>query len=148
MQRDQLQAATETLTDTEKVVFASHEWLVLARKVLEELVVEHGEAGASFSVCEAFTDAPEGVAGPQGATAAWHFRIVDKSVTVGAGEIEGADMFLRVPYRRAVRGARFVYPGFVRFLVWPLGLIARLRGRPSPPPYLMELHNRLARVTQ
>ena len=62
----------------EKLPFASKEWVDTARIVLEELVAAHGESGKSFSVCEAFTDAPEGFSGPEATTAVWHFRIVDK----------------------------------------------------------------------
>ncbi len=57
---------------TEKVAFASPEWVDIARVVLEELVAKHGETGQSYSVCEVFTDAPPGIAGADGTTAAWH----------------------------------------------------------------------------
>ncbi len=98
------------MTDgTEKVAFASPEWVDIARTVLEELVAEHGEAGKSYSVCEVFTDAPKGMAGADATTAAWHFRIVDKTVTVGAGEIKDADMNARVDYDSVLPMVRLVY---------------------------------------
>lgn len=131
-----------------KVVFGSQAWLAAAAEVLEQLVRQHGEVGRSFSACEVFTDAPEGVAGPQGAAMAWHFRIVDRTVTIGSGEIRGADLSVRVRYKWAIRGARMQYPGFLVWLAWPQQAILRLLGRPIPPPYLLELHNRLARITR
>lgn len=118
----------------EKVVFGSVEWLNLARTVLEELVAEHGEEGKSFSACEVFTDAPEGLAGPDPTTVAWHFRIDGKTVTVGEGEIKGADLNVSAPYALVLPLAKMVYtPERYPFLV---------------PPYVVELHNRLAVLTK
>ncbi len=135
------------MTDTKKLPFASPEWVDLARTVLEELVAKHGEAGKSFSVCEAFTDAPPGMAGPDPTTAVWHFSIVDKTVTVGEGELSDADMNVSVPYAQALPAARFVYT--------PEMVASALRNQPQAagdgptlPSYLAELHNRLAVVTQ
>ena len=127
----------------EKVPFASVEWVDIARGVLEELVADYGETGKSFSVCEAFTDAPEGLAGPDATVAVWHFRIEDKTVTVGEGEIDGADMSVRLPYAEVLPIAKLVYT--------PELLKERQAGSPQPEPgapeipaYLVELHNRLA----
>ena len=39
------------MTQQEKLVFASPEWVELGRKVLEELVAKHGEEGQKFSIC-------------------------------------------------------------------------------------------------
>ena len=133
----------------EKVTFASSEWLDLAREVLEDLVAQHGKPGASFSVCEVFTNAPEGLIGPDPTKAAWYFSIKDNAVTVGEGEIEGADMAVSVDYAKALPAARRVYPAFLGWLVMPVvRLVSRLRGKPSPPSYLLDLHNRLALVTK
>lgn len=136
-------------TQATKVVFASHEWLDLAREVLEDLVAQHGKAGTSFSVCEVFTNAPHGMIGPDPAKAAWHFCIVDKTVTVGEGEIDSADMAVSVEYEKALPMARRTYPAFLGWLVMPvIRLLSYLRRKPSPPGYLMDLHNRLALVTK
>ena len=130
---------------TKKLVFASADWVDHARTVLEELVAEHGETGKSFSVCEAFTDAPEGLAGPDATTAIWHFRIVDKTITVGVGELEGADFSVRADYQKVLPLAKTVYTP---------EMVAQRRAsqtgndQPSPPAYLVELHNRLAILTQ
>ncbi len=135
-------------TETEKVVFASAEWVDLARTVLEELVAEHGESGKSFSVCEVFTDAPEGLAGPDATTAAWHFRIVDKTVTVGEGEITGTDMNARAAYAQVLPMVKMVFtPEMVKQAqsMQPEGGDDE---KPALPSYLVELHNRLAVVTK
>ena len=137
------------MTQGAKVAFASHEWLDLAREVLEDLVAQHGTIGTSFSVCEVFTNAPDGMIGPDPAKAAWYFSIVDKTVTVGEGEIDGADMAVSVEYKRALPMARRVYPASLGSLVMPVvRLLSYLRRKPSPPAYLLDLHNRLALVTQ
>ena len=136
-------------TQGTKVVFASSEWLDLAREVLEDLVARHGTVGTSFSVCEVFTNAPNGMIGPDPTRAAWYFSIVDKTVTVGEGEIEGADMAVSVEYAKALPMARRSYPAFLVWLVMPVvRLLSFLRRKPSPPGYLLDLHNRLAVVTQ
>ena len=136
---------------TEKVAFASPEWVDIARTVLEELVAEHGEIGTSFSVCEVFTDAPSGMAGAVAATASWHFRIVDKSVTVGEGEINDADMNLRVDYQSVLPVARLVYtPEMLEQLERNPPQVGGIStaNRSNMPSYLVELHHRLAVVTQ
>ena len=140
-------------TQATKVVFASHEWLDLAREVLEDLVAQHGKVGKSFSVCEVFTNAPDGMIGSDPASgsknAAWHFCIVDKIVTVGEGEIDSADMAVSVEYEKALPVARRTYPAFLGWLVMPvLRLLSYLRRKPSLPGYLMDLHDRLALVTK
>ena len=49
-----------------KVPFASPAWVDIARGELEELVAEHGKDRESFSVCEAFADAPKDIADADG----------------------------------------------------------------------------------
>ena len=143
------QRTTNVTAPVEKVTFASSEWLDLAREALEDLVAQHSKPGASFSVCEVFTNAPEGLIGPDPTKAAWYFSIKDNAVTVGEGEIEGADMAVSVDYAKALPAARRVYPAFLGWLVMPVvRLVSRLRGKPSPPSYLLDLHNRLALVTE
>ena len=51
-----------------KLAFASPGWVDEARRVLEDLVSTHGEAGRRFSVCERFTSAPADIA-PSGTAA-------------------------------------------------------------------------------
>ena len=140
-------AAEEMQDTTDKVVLGSVEWVNLARTVLEELVAEHGEEGKSFSACEVFTDAPEGLAGPDPTTVAWHFRIDGKTVTVGEGEIEGADLNVRAAYALVLPAAKMVYT--------PEMIAAARASRPeaeaeenAAPEYLVELHNRLAVLTK
>ena len=139
------------MSDAEKLAFASPEWVDSARIVLEELVAKHGETGKSFSACEVFTDAPPGMAGADATTAAWHFRIVDKTVTVGEGEITDADMNVRVDYESTLPVARLVYsPEIIaRMQRGPPQVEGESSGAGSNlPSYLVELHNRMAVVTR
>ena len=133
-----------------KLDFAGPEWVDAARDVLEDLVAQHGEAGKACSVSEAFTDAPAHVA-PSG-LAAWHFYIDGKSVRVGVGEDQNADIRIRADYQASLPGARLVYTPEI---------IAERQAQPPDesaagsvegdmsalPPYLVELHNRLAVLT-
>ena len=133
----------------DKVDFASAAWVDKARVVLEELVAEHADEDTKLSVCEAFTNAPTSVA--ESGTAAWYFYIVGKSVKVGCGEVDDADVTIRADYETSLPGARTVYtPEF----------LAQMESMPAPeitpeikgdtsafPPWLVELHNRLAIVT-
>ncbi len=91
------------------------------------------------------------MAGADATTAAWHFRIVDKTVTVGEGEIIDADMNVRVDYGSVLPMARLVYAP--EMLPRMERKSPRVEGesigdRSNMPPYLVELHNRLAVVTQ
>ncbi len=135
---------------TEKVAFASPEWVEIARVVLEELVAEHGETGRSYSVCEVFIDAPPGMAGSDETTAAWHFRIVNKTVAVGEGEIADAELNVRVDYQAALPAARRIYAREMasRTDGDPRVDSETTRDRSNMPRYLVELHNRLAELTQ
>ena len=95
--------------EPDKVTFGSHEWLNNAREILEDLAEAHGEQGTEFSVCEVFTDAPVGLAGSEETVSSWHFRVSGKSVTVDEGEIEDADINVRVDYQEVLPRARMVY---------------------------------------
>lgn len=131
----------------DKVVFVSRAWVDAARAILEELVSRHGEPGREFSVCEIFSDAPTEVS-PTG-VAAWYFFIKGKDVTVGAGEVSNADVTIRADYWAILPTARLVYT--------PEILAERAKHPPEArsttgdmskaPPYLVELHNRLAVMT-
>jgi hypothetical protein len=138
------------MSDT-KVEFASAPWLDQARAVLEDLVADHGEDGRAFSVCETFTDAPGSVA--ESGTAAWNFYIDGKTVRVGRGTVDDADVKIQADYATALPAARLVYT--------PEVLAERAKqppdeSAPTPnvegdmtnmPAYLIELHNRLAVIT-
>jgi hypothetical protein len=132
-----------------KLEFAGPEWIDAARAVLEELVADNGEEGTVFSVCEVFTGAPASVA--RDGAAAWHFRIDGNSVRVGAGEVADVDVLIRADYQAALPGARLVYTPEVlarRAAEPQQGGSAVVTGDMSrAPPYLIELHNRLAVLT-
>ncbi len=134
---------------SEKVEFVSAAWIGYARQILEELTAAHGEAGKRVAVSEAFTSAPTHLAG--GDVAAWHFVVDGKTAQVAAGEMSDADIVIRADYEASLPGARLVYTP---------ELLAQLAERPVDesageiqgdmsqlPPYLSELHNRLAVIT-
>jgi len=133
----------------DKVIFASNDWLDRARAELENLVSTHGEAGVRFCLCEVFTNAPASI-DPSG-TMAWHFYIDGKSVTVDVGEVNDADVKIHVDYQKILPAARLVYT--------PEILEERAKQPPGTqfdhaegdfgltPPYITELHNRLAVIT-
>ena len=139
------------MNTTAKVEFASAAWVDAARAVLEDLVATHGDENLKCSVCEVFSNAPAHVA-PSG-TAAWHFYLDGKSVTVGVGERDDVDLRLGGDYEAALPGARTVYT--------PEYLAEREKQEPDPdapapdiqgdmsilPPWIVELHNRLAPIT-
>jgi hypothetical protein len=134
---------------TAKVEFASAAWLAVARRELEQLVAEHGEPGARFSLCEIFTDAPASIA-PEGSIA-WHFYADGKTVAVSFGEIDNADVTIRTDYQGVLPRARqFDTPEILaeRAAEPPGAGFDSVAGDMSlVPGYLAELHNRLALVT-
>lgn len=139
---------------SEKLDFASTAWIEEARNVLEDLVPSHGEAGKVFSVCEIFTDAPEQVA-PTG-TAAWHFYIDGLSVMVGEGIVDNTDVKIKADYQSTLPAARLVYTPEIlaKRAAEPVAEPAANESSGSmegdmslAPPYLIELHNRLAVLT-
>jgi hypothetical protein len=143
-----------SIDETKKFPFAGPAWIDVARDVLTDLVTRHGEEGRTFSVCEIFTNAPTEVA-PSG-VAAWHFVIDGKSVIVGAGERAGTDATIRADYQAALPVARLIYTP--EFLAKRAAKAAaeRAASGASPnaegntkeaPPYMVELHNRMAAVT-
>ena len=142
------------MTQATKVPFASPAWVEIARGVLEDLVREHGQEGHSFSVCEVFTDAPVEIADEDG-FAAWNFYIDGKSVSVGCGRVFDTDVQLQATWELVLPRARLVYT--------PELLADRAKNPPEQPadpnasqngdmtkmpPYLLELHNRMAVVTE
>jgi hypothetical protein len=143
------------MTDSEvKVPFASPAWVDIARGVMEELVAQHGEDGVNYSVCEAFAEAPADISDDDG-FAAWYFYVEGSNVRVGTGRIDDADIQIQATWELALPGARLVYT--------PEVLAERAENPPEPPndpnqkvegdmaglpTYLMELHNRLAVVTE
>lgn len=134
---------------TNKVHFASAAWVDLARTVLEELAAEHGEEGVRLSVCEIFTDAPAHVA--ESGTAAWHFAMDGKRVTVAQGEMAEADVVIRADYETSLPGARAVYtPEYLAKMpsMPPPKIPPEIKGDTSAfPRWLVELHNRMAVAT-
>lgn len=142
------------MTKENKVAFASPAWIEIARGVLEDLVSEHGKEGQAFSICEAFAEAPAEIADEDG-FAAWHFYIDGKSVRVGQGRVDDADVQIQASWELVLPVARLVYT--------PELLADRAKNPPERPkdpnasqtgdmtkmpPYLLELHNHMAKVTE
>ncbi|MEI6440978.1 MAG: hypothetical protein WCO83_12295 [Alphaproteobacteria bacterium] len=132
-----------------KLTFASSAWVDEARRILNDLVSAHGEIDRRFSVCERFTSAPLDMA-PSG-NVAWYFRIDGKSVEVASGEITDADVEITADYQTTLPIARLVYtPEFLaarRAAANQSPNAGRKGDMSKAPPYLVELHNRLALVT-
>lgn len=132
-----------------KVIFASADWIERARHELTDLVAAYGEPGVRFSLCEVFTDVPDAV-DPTG-TFAWYFYIDGKSVTVGVGEVDDADVKIRTDYQGVLPQARTVYtPEYLEARAHqPAGAqFDHAEGDFGlTPPYITELHNRLAGIT-
>ena len=142
------------MTQATKVPFASPAWVEIARGVLEELVSEHGQEDQSFSICEAFAEAPADIADEDG-FAAWNFYIDGKSVRVGSGRVVDTDVQIQATWELVLPVARLVYTPEL-LAEWAKNPPERptdpnasqLGDMTMVPPYLMELHNRLAVVTQ
>lgn len=134
---------------SEKVDFAGEAWVEAVRGVLGDLVAEHADDDTRFSACEIFTDAPAHVAAA--GTAAWHFYVEGKSVRIGMGAVDDADVTIRADYETALPGARAVYtPEYLAKMATmpPPDPPPDIKGDTSVfPPWLVELHNRMAVIT-
>ncbi|MCH8141352.1 MAG: hypothetical protein IH908_07130 [Proteobacteria bacterium] len=142
------------MTKENKVAFASPAWIEIARGVLEDLVSEHGKEGQAFSICESFAEAPSEIADDDG-FAAWHFYIDGKSVRVGQGRVDDTDAQIQATWELVLPVARLVYTPEL-LADWaknpperPKDPNASQTGDMTKmPPYLLELHNHMAKVTE
>ncbi len=142
------------MTKENKVAFASPAWIKIARSVLEDLVSEHGKEGQAFSICESFAEAPAEIADEDG-FAAWYFYLDGKSVRVGEGRVGDTDVQIQATYELVLPVARLVYTPEL-LADWAKNPPDRPKdpnGSQSgdmtkAPPYLLELHNRMAKVTE
>jgi hypothetical protein len=94
---------------TDKLEFASAEWLGVAEEILQKAVVGLDLGGKSFIISEEFTDPPPHLLREGNTTIAWHFTVSDDGVVVGEGAVEEADMRTRVDYQAVLPVARLVY---------------------------------------
>jgi hypothetical protein len=94
---------------TDKVEFASAEWLAVAEEVLQKAVIGLDLGGKTFTVSEEFTDPPAHLLKDGDASIAWHFTVSDDGVDVAEGAVEDADMRTRVDYQAVLPVARLVY---------------------------------------
>jgi hypothetical protein len=93
---------------TERAEFLSDPWIDAARRYLEDAVAaEPALRTGTYSVCEAFTDAPPSLGLPDD-VAVWHFRIADGKVDAGRGELADADVRVRGDYQAVLAMAQTV----------------------------------------
>ena len=89
--------------------FVSPAWIDAARAFLAAYVAEHPTLrDATFALCEAFDHAPPAFEAPNGRVA-WHFRLRDGAIAVGAGEIADANVNVRGDYQHVLSLAQSVY---------------------------------------
>ena len=96
---------------SDRVEFISPAWIALAREVLTDLFANAKQdlSGVTFHMCEVFTDVPEHLAQTDDGRAGWHFRVNGKSVEVGSGEIDDADMKIIADYATILPAAKMMY---------------------------------------
>jgi hypothetical protein len=146
------------VSDSDKVEFASREWLALAAEVLHKYLDGVDLAGQSFAISEEFTDPPAHLLRDGATTIAWHFRVSDAGVQVGEGAAQDADLRTRVDYTAVLPVARLVYGTSEDEIAEAMKLrdAARETGErvgdeTSLPPELMQrlfqVHNELAQRT-
>lgn len=94
----------------DRAEFVSEKWVSLARAYLQARLdqADTRADGAQFSLCEIMTDCPAHFGLP-GNVAAWHARLVGGRLTVGPGEIDGADFNVRGDYQKVLQVARTSY---------------------------------------
>ncbi len=137
--------------------FVSSGWVDAAKSFLEtRLAARDDLRDVRFSMCESFDDAPPELGAPAG-RAAWHWRLRDGELHVGAGELAGADLTVRGDYQHVLSLAQAVHAAgddamrrARREFVHRAGREA-LRVTGDVPPALMpllnELHDHMASLT-
>ena len=98
---------------SERIEFASKEWVKAARAYLAPRVAERRDAlrGARGAVCEIFTDAPPHL-GYADNVAAFHIVLDDGELTVGTGVLDAADYSMRADYNQTHNVATAVYEDY------------------------------------
>jgi ectoine hydroxylase-related dioxygenase (phytanoyl-CoA dioxygenase family) len=93
----------------ERVEFLSDGWIEASRRYLEDAVeTTPALRTGRYAVCESFTDAPPGLGLPDD-RAVWHFVVDDGRVTVGRGDLDGADVRVDGDYQAILAIAQTVY---------------------------------------
>jgi hypothetical protein len=89
--------------------FVSKGWIAAARTFLQQRIDGHPELrDAAYSMCEAFDNAPP-VLGAPNDRAAWHWRLRNGALDVGAGELSDANLDIRGDYQHVLSMAQSVY---------------------------------------
>jgi hypothetical protein len=87
--------------------FVSTGWVDAARAFLAAYVAEHPELhDTTFALCETFADAPPTLTST--GRVAWHFRLREGAIAVGAGEIADANVNVRGDYQHVLSLAQSV----------------------------------------
>jgi len=88
--------------------FVSPGWIDSARSFMTQFVAQHSELRSeSYSMCEAFDDAPPAFDLPN-RRAAWYWRLSNGVLDVGAGEIADAVLSIRGDYQHVLSMAQGV----------------------------------------
>lgn len=89
--------------------FLSREWIGAAEAFLRSAIESRPDLRTStFSLCEAFDAAPPALGAPND-RAAWHFRLSNGSLEVGAGETTNVDLDVRGDYQSVLALAQIVF---------------------------------------
>jgi hypothetical protein len=72
----------------EKLEFASPEWVIMLREIVEEGLAGQDIAGINFSLCEEFTDPPMHLRQGEEETIGYYVKIEDGDIEVGGHPID------------------------------------------------------------
>jgi hypothetical protein len=91
---------------TEKVEFASREWVIALRRIIEESVTDDDLAGVEFSMSEEFTDPPARLVREGSSSIGWQLRVRDGKAEVIDGPASDVDIHIVADYAFIVPEAR------------------------------------------
>ena len=142
---------------SEKLEFASAEWVDAMRRIVEEQLRETDLSGIAFSFSEEFTDPPEHLREPGAKSIGWYLRIAEGKVEVGRGVLESADSRVIADYQTTLPLARMVFGDNPQLAKEAAALVAeataagRMRREGDPAAGarvpLAGLHDEIARLT-
>lgn len=139
---------------TEKIEFASPEWLTALENLVRVYTARAGD-DVELSLCEVFTDVPAHLDRNGDGTIAWYCRIKGGEVEFAEGEIAEADIKTVTDYQFILPFARMkIDPGNMSAYETQLaegtkaGKLDRSGDRSKVPPAFYGMHNDLAEITQ
>ncbi len=138
---------------TEKVEFASPEWLAALKGMLPRYIKLAGP-GVSLSICEVFTAVPAHLDKNGDGIIAWHCRINDGSLEFADGEIFDADLKTVADYQFIVPFARMQIEASSTGEYQTMqtegeraGKVRHEGDRSKVPPAFYGMHNEIAELT-